>query len=271
MKSYLIEWLNREAPRTDISPVHFDNLLLNIRPGDIVLVEGRTRVSEVIRLITQSRWTHSALYIGRPAQYQGTPIYDQIHEHWDGSVQEPLVLEGLLGKGTVLTPLESYRGDNVRLCRPDGITLSDLEKVIEHVIGQLGTPYNVRQLFDLARFFMPWGLVPRRWRSSLFEVRVGEPTKTVCSTLIAEAFAAVKFPILPHIYRTKEGEVRLIERNPKLYVPADFDYSPYFSVHKFPPLTLTVSGNYQMLPWDEGILLGGELPTAPKEKKDQET
>ena len=35
-----------------------------IRKGDVVLVEGNERISEVIKYLTQSSWSHAALYVG---------------------------------------------------------------------------------------------------------------------------------------------------------------------------------------------------------------
>ena len=60
----MVKWLNTEKENIELPPNDFKQLCYEIRPGDIILVEGRSRVSEVIKLITQSPWTHSALYIG---------------------------------------------------------------------------------------------------------------------------------------------------------------------------------------------------------------
>ncbi len=104
---------------------------------------------------------------------------------------------------------------------------------------------------------MPWWtLVPRRWHSTLFEHNAGEPTHTVCSSLIASAFQSVDFPILPLIQKDEAGNYRLFRRNPKLYVPRDFDYSPFFEVIKCPLLAShksffrrTRTGYYRKFDW----------------------
>ena len=41
-----------------------DNLRRHIKKGDVVLVEGDQRVSEVIKYLTQSSWSHAAIYVG---------------------------------------------------------------------------------------------------------------------------------------------------------------------------------------------------------------
>jgi hypothetical protein len=84
----------------------------------------------------------------------------------------------------------------------------------------------------------------------------GDPTKAICSALIAEAFQSVRYPILPDITtintETKDGKERVKEllniRHHSLFVPRDFDVSPYFAVVK-PSL---VDGlDYKSLDWAE--------------------
>src|SRR5574340_167060 len=45
-------------------PNSLANLKQHLCKGDIILVEGEQRISQVIRYLTQSSWSHSALYIG---------------------------------------------------------------------------------------------------------------------------------------------------------------------------------------------------------------
>lgn len=104
---------------------------------------------------------------------------------------------------------------------------------------------------DLARFMFPYWFLPRRWRSTLFEHNAGRATKTVCSTMMAEAFASVRFPIVPVIHQDKDGKLSLIRRNSKLITPRDFDHSPYFDVIKYPILDFDELGIYRKLPWDQ--------------------
>lgn len=246
-------WLTkeRERPAPGAPLYDFDRLCYEVRPGDVILVEGRSRVSEVIKLITQSPWTHSALYIGRLFDIQDPALRERIAGFYPGDPSEPLVIEALLGEGTVVSPLARYRDDHLRICRPRGLAPEDAQRVIAFAAAHLGTDYDVRQLLDLARFLFPWSLLPRRWRSSLFEHNAGTPTRTVCSSMLAEAFASVDFPILPFIERLPDGRLRLYKRNSKLFTPRDFDYSPYFDIVKYPYLGLHEVGLYRKLPWDE--------------------
>jgi len=35
-----------------------------LEPGDVLLVEGNSRISATIKYLTQSTWSHAALYVG---------------------------------------------------------------------------------------------------------------------------------------------------------------------------------------------------------------
>ena len=109
----------------------------------------------------------------------------------------------------------------------------------------------MRQLLDLARFIFPWTILPRRWRSTLFAHNAGRPTRTVCSTVLAEAFMSVRFPILPILKGHRRSGLALYPRNPRLFTPRDFDYSPYFEIIKYPYVAFEQSGTYRYLPWVE--------------------
>ena len=43
---------------------NLENLRKTLRKGDVVLVEGDQRISHVIRYLTQSSWSHSAIFVG---------------------------------------------------------------------------------------------------------------------------------------------------------------------------------------------------------------
>lgn len=254
----IIEWLEYEEEPTGTPPCDFERLSFEIRPCDVLLVEGRSRVSEVIKTITHSNWTHSAIYIGRMVDIEDIQLREHISWLYDGDPADQLIIEPLLGEGTIVSPLKRYAKDHMRICRPQGLSPQDVQKVIAHCARHLGHDYNVRQMVDLFRFLLPYGLIPRRWRSSLFQHHAGETAKTVCSTMIAAAFASVQYPILPVIQKGKNG-YRLFRRNEQLATPQDFDYSPYFEIIKYPVLGLNDLAVYRTLPWDQnGIICNDE-------------
>ena len=84
----------------------------------------------------------------------------------------------------------------------------------------------------------------------------GDPSRANCSTLIAQAFQSVHFPILPEVSRVKTGDPAcdscyediLRIRHHSLFAPRDFDVSPYFDVVK---PTIEAGFDYRALRWDD--------------------
>ncbi len=243
------KWLVKDGPAPTTPLCDFNRLCYELRPGDVLLVEGRSRVSEVIKLITQSTWTHAALYIGRLHDIQDPKLRLRVADAYQGDPNDQLMIEALLDEGTIVAPVIKYKKDHLRICRPTGLSPNDAHRVNGYAIRHIGVDYNIRQLLDLARFLFPWTFLPRRWRSSLFQHNAGGPTRTVCSCLLAEAYSQVDFPILPFIDRGEDGNVRFFKRNPRLFTPKDFDHSPYFDIIKYPFLGLDDLGIYRRLPW----------------------
>lgn len=260
----VIRWLTREPPTDGAFFCDFERLRFEIQSADVLLVEGRTRVADVIKTITQSPWSHAALYIGRIRDIEDPHVRKHIRDYYAGDDRDQLILEALLGHGTIITPLKRYEDEHLRICRPQGLSPADAQRVVAFAVNHLGRGYDVRQLLDLARLMFPWSILPRRWRSSLFQHNAGGPTRTVCSSLLAAAFASVHYPIRPVIQRTNEGGLKLYKRNFRLFTPSDFDYSPYFEIIKYPYLGLAYPGLedmalYRRLPWDEeGVVCNGE-------------
>ena len=44
--------------------ISIDDIKSALEPGDVVLVEGQSRVSSAIQFITNSNWSHAAIFIG---------------------------------------------------------------------------------------------------------------------------------------------------------------------------------------------------------------
>ncbi len=218
------------------TPSDYSALHATLQPGDVLLVEGNNHVSGVIKYLTQSTWSHAALYVGR--------IGDRETE--DG---EPLVLvEANLGEGVVGAPLSKYAHFHTRICRPTGLTQDDRARVCAYATERIGFDYDVKNIIDLMRFLMPLPM-PQRWRRKMMSMGSGHPTRIICSALIAQAFDSVRYPILPKISRVESESAReeLLEiRHSSLYAPRDFDISPYFEVVK---PTLRNGFDYKKMQW----------------------
>lgn len=253
LRRKISDWLVYEAPIEGLNPLcDFERLRFELRPGDVILAAGRSRVAKVISQITQSAWTHSVIYIGRIYDIDDLKLREVVKEHFKGDPDTQLIIEGMLGQGTIVVPLENYKKEHLRICRPRGLSRQDAQEVIRYVVNDLGKDYDLRQIFDLARFLFPWTILPRRWRSSLFEAGAGDSTKLVCSTMIANAFQRVNFPIVP-IVNTVGEKLSFKKQNTRLITPRDFDYSPYFEIIKYPITSHVLQGYYRDLPWEDKV------------------
>ncbi|WP_342227707.1 hypothetical protein [Rickettsiella endosymbiont of Rhagonycha lignosa] len=64
--NFFFKWLNKEVEPSQTVPLSdFSKLRYELRPCDVLLIEGRNRISQIIKVITHSSWSHAALYIGR--------------------------------------------------------------------------------------------------------------------------------------------------------------------------------------------------------------
>jgi hypothetical protein len=211
-------------------------LRATLKPGDVLLIEGSNHISGVIKYLTQSTWSHAALYVG--------PVGDRVAE--DG---EPLVLvEALIGQGVVASPLSKYIRFHTRICRPIGLTDDDRARVCAYAAERIGFDYDLKNILDLMRYLFPMP-VPQRWRRRMIALGSGHPTRIICSALIAQAFEAVRYPILPKVTLVESEAAReeILEiRHSSLYAPRDFDISPYFEVVK---PTLLNGFDYKAMAW----------------------
>jgi hypothetical protein len=233
----LAGYLQKEVPGYEpFTPSDPEYLRSVIEPGDVLLVEGNNRISGIIKYLTQSTWSHAALYVG--------PI-DGAQED-DG---EPHVLiEAYVGDGVISAPLSKYFSYHTRMCRPVGLSYEDRTAVCRYAINRIGFGYDTKNILDLMRFLIPLP-VPQRWRRRMIALGSGDPTKMICSALIAQAFDTVRYPILPRITRAGSRAARreiLHIRDSSLYMPRDFDISPYFEIVK---PTIVRGFDYTMLHW----------------------
>ena len=218
-------------------------LALCLRPGDVLLVEGTTRVSTAIKYLTQSTWSHAALYVGDVLGGK-TP---------DGA---PLCfVEADIVQGVRAVGLTSFKGLHCRVCRPVSLTVDEVHQLCDFAVSRLGQQYDMKNVFDLVRYLFPTPPVPVRWRRHLLSLGSGDPTRAICSTLIAQCFERVRYPILPRIEQVTANDPGcddctreiLHVRHHSLYVPRDFDVSPYFQIIK---PTLDAGFDHHALAWD---------------------
>ena len=194
-----------------------------LRPGDVLLVEGDSRIATAIKYLTQSTWSHAALFVGLGAP--GAP---------QGFV------EADLSAGVRAVGIAEYDGYPTRICRPMGLGEGERRALTAFAVARIGDRYDLRNVVDLLRYLLPTPPVPARWRRRMIALGSGDPTRAICSTLIAEAFQSIDYPILPMVdYRDASDpgcpgcikEVMSL-RHHSLFTPRDFDVSPYFQIVK---------------------------------------
>ncbi len=243
--SWLARWLSGQAHVCSTSPATDMKLLAAaLQPGDVLLVEGSSRISTAIKYLTQSTWSHAALYVGDALgrrDKDGAPL----------CFIEADIVEGVRAVG-----LSTFAGTHCRICRPVELTDDDLRHLVENARGRIGHRYDLRNVIDLVRYLIPTPPVPQRWRRRMLALGSGEPTRAICSTLIAQCFQSVRYPILPLVSSRSidspecpgcRAEVLEI-RHHSLFVPRDFDVSPYFEVIK---PTLAAGFDYRLAQWAE--------------------
>lgn len=203
-----------------------ENLAATLQRGDVLLVEGTSLFASAVKYLTQSTWSHAALCVG-DALGRRSP---------DG--ESLLLVEADINTGVRALPLSEYWDLHTRICRPVGLSSRELDELVAFVVARIGHQYDLKNIWDLARYLMPTPPVPRRWRRKLLALGSGDPTRAICSSLIAQAFGSIGYPILPELYLqdlpTDSAQYRewLHIRHHSLYAPRDFDVSPYFEVVK---------------------------------------
>src|SRR5437870_4448769 len=164
---------------TLLLPNDFESLLRVLKPGDVILVDGDQRVSEVIKYLTQSTWSHSVLYVG-DGIIRRFPGQREALTATHGRDANHMIVEALM-EGVVASPLSKYACFNLRICRPSALRREDLARVLDEVLAQLGLKYDVKNIFDLARYFFPVSLIPRPLRGRALQVGSRLPTPVICS------------------------------------------------------------------------------------------
>jgi cell wall-associated NlpC family hydrolase len=235
----------RRATYHHILPSHVGILRTTLRKGDVVLVDGDQRVSQVIKYLTQSSWSHAALYVGDELWHRHPERRVELGSRLGPDTRHVLI-EATMEEGVVASPLAKYEQHNLRVCRPHGLRPEHCRAVLDEVLGQLGSSYAVADLLALARYFFPVSIIPLRWHRRALELGDHVTKQVICSTLIARAFHHVGFPILPAVspvsstrsapwpaWLRRGPYPHVFQREPcALITPRDFDLSPYFDVVK---------------------------------------
>ncbi len=260
----LAGWLESEQPGATPRLSDFERVRQLLRPCDVLLVDGRTRLDERVRGITTSRWSQAVLYLGRLHEIRDAALRATITEYFACEPDTQLILRAIPSRGLCLDALSELQEEHLRICRPRGMRGDDAQTVIRYAISRLGVvpPLTLREGL---RLLLPWGLVPRRWRTGLFARLAGRTLRMLTGSAVGEAFSFIQFPVLPLVKRTETDISRLYRRHPRIFYPADFDHSPYFDIVKYPFVDHNDDRRIRLLPWKGS--LGALDEAAPRQNE----
>jgi hypothetical protein len=266
ISAHLADFLNQPSGSYELLDSNdAERLRRHIRKGDVLLVEGDQRVSAVIKLLTQSCWSHAALYVGDEIVARGGPLRDEVVDRF-GAASQHMLVEALYD-GVVAAPIDKYIDFNLRICRPHRLRPDHLKRVLDEAIGAIGWRYDLRNLIQLALHLGMVSLRPGRYRREAARFGSEAGTEVICSSLLGRIFHGVGFPVLPTVTFPDDappptpGRLRRLlqrdrsryrgifrQRHPTLLTPRDFDLSPYFEVVKFSAIA-DGSFDYQRIAW----------------------
>jgi hypothetical protein len=278
---WLTRFLNQRIDRYERLHRNDTELLKrHIRKGDVLLVEGDQRISAIIKHLTQSSWSHAALYIGDELVRRGGALSALAVEHF-GKEAEHLIVEALT-EGVIVSPLVKYAEHNVRVCHPHRLRGPHLRIILDEAVRAIGWRYDMRNIVDLARHLAAVSLMPRRLRRNALQFGSGAATEVICTSLIGRLFHKVRFPVLPSVSELADAENAedvhrgswnpfrrwrarysgvYRHRDPTLLTPRDFDLSPYFAIVKF-NVVKQRGFDYGRIEWEESDA-SAAAPDAP--------
>jgi hypothetical protein len=178
-----------------------------LRRGDVLLSAGNTRCAELVKRLTQSRWSHVSMYVGA-LEDASDPL----------CVVEAHIVDGV--RAIRLSELDARR---ICVLRPVGLDDADRGRLVESVLRCIGSEYDFAHAWLLAR-----SLLLRRWWARLRSVPTTmgrSATRFICSSLIAHAFAMIGYSLLP-----PEGSVPDRGGDYNLLVPADLGRASLFAI-----------------------------------------
>ena len=250
---WLTDWLQQEPAAALLRLSDFEQVRHALLPGDVLLVDGQSRVDRTFKTIAGSRWSRACLYLGRLHDIKDPGLRAQLSEYLACTPDTQLIIETRLDRGLVLQPLSTLEPEHVRICRPRALSTDDAAEVVRYACSRLGVGQHT-SWWTLLALMLPWGFLPRRWRPRAFARVANGLFRLLSGTAIGEAFSFIQYPILPLVKRVDADRTRLYRRHPRVFLAVDFDHSPYFDIIKYPFVDQLTDERVRLQPWQGNAL-----------------
>ncbi len=142
-----------------------------LKPGDVLLSEGNSRMAALVRRVTRSSWSHVAMYVG-PLEEGADPR---------------CVVEAHFAAGVRAVPLSEFDGQRARVLRPVGLGEADRQRIADWVVRRIGNPYDLAHAWRLAKWLLRPTPSPRAMAQ--------DAKRFICSTLLTQAFLFIGYPV----------------------------------------------------------------------------
>ena len=206
---YLARPLKHYGPSTIADP---QSLSATLRPGDVLLTQGNTRMAALVRRITGSPWSHVAMYVG--------PLED--------GPDPRCIVEADIAAGVRAMPLSELRGLHVRVLRPASLHDTDRRRLADWVVSRIGDEYDLALAWALARRLLRLSSTSRRPPAP--SAMAQGSTRFICSSLLAQAFLLVGYPIVPAQLGVRAAGIA----DHRYVTPRDFESAAMFEVVRAP-------------------------------------
>jgi len=194
---------DRSAPAAGM-----ESLAVVLRRGDVLLTEGNTRASRLVRCLTRSPWSHVSMYVG--------PLDDG---------QDPrCIVEADIAEGVRSIRLSELDAVKIRVLRPTSLDSTNRSRLAEWVTSRIGSEYDHAHAWLLGRRLLR--LPARASLGSSSKATASSATRFICCSLLAHAFASVGLAIAP--VRASPGST--LGADPASVTPGDFAQAPVFEV-----------------------------------------
>ena len=185
-----------------------ESLAAVLRRGDVLLSEGNTRVSSLIKRLTGSPWSHVSMYVG--------PL--------DDGHDPRCIVEADIAAGVRSIRLSELDALNVRVLRPASLDSTKRSRLAEWVTSRIGSEYDHAHALLLGRRLLRLPLRTRARPAS--STATSTATRFICCSLLVHAFASVGLAIAP--VRTCSDASACAD--PTGVTPGDFEQAPVFEI-----------------------------------------